>query len=216
MNTKTQKTKKLVMIAMLCAVAYVVMVIGRVPVVLFLKYDPKDVIIALGGFIFGPLSAFAISAVVSILEALTTSDTGPIGLVMNVISSCSFACVAALVYRKKHTKAGAIWGLVAGWLAMTATMLLWNYLITPLYMGVPRQEVAGLLLPAFLPFNLLKGGLNTAATLVLYKPLVTGLRRAGLLPESQGESGGKWKLALPGLLLLATCVVGVLVMQGVI
>ena len=42
-------TKKLTSGAMLCAIAYVVMVIGRVPVILFLKYDPKDVIITLGG-----------------------------------------------------------------------------------------------------------------------------------------------------------------------
>ena len=30
---------------MLAAIAYVVVVVGRIPVVLFLKYDPKDIII---------------------------------------------------------------------------------------------------------------------------------------------------------------------------
>ena len=34
----------------------------------FLKYEPKDVIIALGGFIFGPVEAFLISLAVSIVE----------------------------------------------------------------------------------------------------------------------------------------------------
>lgn len=38
------KTKKLTTIAMLCAITYVVMAVGRIPVVLFLKYDPSDVI----------------------------------------------------------------------------------------------------------------------------------------------------------------------------
>ena len=37
------KAKRITTIAMLCALAYVVMAVGRVPVVLFLKYDPKDV-----------------------------------------------------------------------------------------------------------------------------------------------------------------------------
>lgn len=47
------KTKRITTTAMLCAVAYVVVVVGRVPVVLFLKYDPKDIIITLGGLIWG-------------------------------------------------------------------------------------------------------------------------------------------------------------------
>ena len=54
---------------------------------------------------------------------------------------------------------------------MVSAMLLWNYLITPLYMGYPREAVAELLLPAFLPFNLLKSGLNSGITFLLYKRL---------------------------------------------
>ena len=61
------KTKKLTMVAMLCAVAYVVVVVVRIPVVLFLKYEPKDVVITIGGFLFGPLTSFIISAIVSIV-----------------------------------------------------------------------------------------------------------------------------------------------------
>ena len=60
-------------------------------------------------------------------------------------------------------------------------MLLWNYWIAPIYMGYPREAVAALLLPAFLPFNLIKGGLNAAITLVLYKPVVTALKRSRLI-----------------------------------
>ena len=67
MNSMDQKTKRLTMIGMLSAIAFAVMVIGRVPIVLFLKYDPKDVVIVIGGFIFGPLSAFFISLIVSLI-----------------------------------------------------------------------------------------------------------------------------------------------------
>lgn len=49
-------TKKITTTAMLSAIAYVVVVVGRIPVVLFLKYDPKDIIITLGGLIWGPLT----------------------------------------------------------------------------------------------------------------------------------------------------------------
>jgi len=47
-------TKKITTISMLCAFAYAATFIGRVPLVLFLKYDPKDIIIATSGLIFGP------------------------------------------------------------------------------------------------------------------------------------------------------------------
>ena len=52
------KTKKLTTVGMLCAFAYAATVIGRVPLVLFLKYDPKDIIIAISGLIFDPLTSF--------------------------------------------------------------------------------------------------------------------------------------------------------------
>lgn len=182
-------TKKLTTVAMLCALAYIMMVVARVPVVLFLKYDPKDVVIAIGGFLFGPLTSFFISGLVSLVEMVTVSDTAFWGLLMNILSSCSFACTAAFIYKKRHDIKGAVIGLVAGVAVMVPVMLLWNYLITPIYMGYPREAVAELLLPAFLPFNLLKGGLNAAITMLLYKPVVTALRKAGLAPESKGGQG---------------------------
>ena len=73
------KAKRITTIAMLCALAYVVMAVGRVPVVLFLKYDPKDVVITLGGLIWGPMTACLVSVLVSGLEMFTVSDTGMLG-----------------------------------------------------------------------------------------------------------------------------------------
>lgn len=207
--------KKMVLMAMLAAAAYVIVALIRIPVVLFLKYEPKDVVITIGGFLLGPMAAFIISGVVSLLEMVTISETGPIGCLMNLISTCSFACVAAFIYKKQHTLKGAMLGLGAGSVAMVLIMLLWNWLITPLYMGVARSAVEGLLLPAFLPFNLLKAGLNTALTLGLYKPLVNALRRAGLVPSSSEKPGSckKGIFLLAGALLI-TCILLLLVVQG--
>ena len=212
-----QTTKRLTVCAMLAAAAYVVMAIGRIPVVLFLSYDPKDIIIAIGGFLYGPLSAMGISAVVSLLEMVTVSGTGFIGCIMNILSTCSFVCVASYLYRKKRTPMGAFMGLLVGCLVMTGVMLLWNYLITPLYMGYPRDAVAALLLPAFLPFNLLKGGLNAAGTFLLYRPLSGALQKSGLVPREESTNKGHFVgIALVAALLLATCILLVLAMQGVI
>lgn len=212
-----QKTQKIALIGMFCAFAYALMLVGRVPVVLFLKYDPKDVMIAIGGFLLGPFASFIISFVVSFIEMLSASETGPIGLVMNVLSSCSFACTAAFIYKKKHTKSGAMLGLFAGCGMMVVVMLLWNYFLVPIYMGYPREAVAAMLLPAFLPFNLLKGGLNMALTLLFYKPVVTALRKAKLaLPSTSEQTGNSKGVIVFSLFLFATCTVSVLVMKGIL
>ena len=54
-------TKKMAILAMMAALAYVVMLVGRVPIVLWLKYDPKDVVIAIAAFIYGPMAGVGIS-----------------------------------------------------------------------------------------------------------------------------------------------------------
>ena len=212
-------TKKLVTIGMLCAIAFVVVAFIRIPVVMFLKYEPKDVIITIGGFMLGPVASFAISVVVSLLEMVTISDTGIIGCVMNLISSCGFCCTAAYIYKKRHSMSGAVIGLIAGGVIMTALMLLWNYLITPIYMGYPREAVAAMLVPVFLPFNLLKSALNAGITLLIYKPVVGALRRARLIETSSASAGPRRfsvGMLLIALLLVATGVLMALVLSGVI
>ena len=212
-------TKKLVTIGMLCAIAFVVVAFIRIPVVMFLKYEPKDVIITIGGFMLGPVASFAISVVVSLLEMVTISDTGIIGCVMNLISSCGFCCTAAYIYKKRHSMSGAVIGLIAGGVIMTALMLLWNYLITPIYMGYPREAVAAMLPTMFLPFNLLKSALNAGITLLIYKPVVGALRRARLIETSSASAGPRRfsvGMLLIALLLVATGVLMALVLSGVI
>ena len=58
------KTKQLVTAAMFAAIAYVIVAVIRIPIILFLKYEPKDVVIAIAGFLYGPLTSLAISGVV--------------------------------------------------------------------------------------------------------------------------------------------------------
>ena len=208
--------KKTVLIGMLAAVAYIMVFVVRIPVVLFLKYEPKDVIITIGGFLLGPMASFLTSLVVSLVEMLTISDTGPIGALMNLLSTCSFACTAAIIYKRRHTLGGAIMGLGIGSIVMVIIMLLWNWLITPMYMGQPREAVEALLLPAFLPFNSLKAGLNSALVLLLYKPLVHALRRTGLVESKPGKGNSKIGIYLLGSALLATCILLLLVFRGIL
>ena len=100
-------TKKMVLIAMLSAMAFVMVALIRIPVVLFLSYEPKDVIVTIGGFLLGPMAAFIVSLIVSVVEMVTISSTGIIGCIMNLLSTVCFACTAAFVYKRKRTKRGS-------------------------------------------------------------------------------------------------------------
>ena len=212
------KTKKLTTISMLCALAYVAVIVGRIPLVVFLKYDPKDVVIVIGGFIFGPLTAFTITVIVSIVQMFTISGTGIWGCIMNIVSSCSFACTAAFIYKKKHSLSGAILALFCGWSCQVGIMMVWNYIIAPIYMGYPREAIVELLLPAFLPFNLIKGGLNAAITMLLYKPIVTALRRSNLIEYNNNPEKMKLNIGvvLAAMLMIITCVLLILSFNNVI
>lgn len=192
-TSRAMTTHRIVVTAMLCAVSFIATLLGQLipPVAGFLSYDPKDAIVVIAGFIYGPMTAVIISVVESVVEMLTISTTGPYGLIMNILSTCAFAVPAALLYKKVRSMKGAVLGLLLGMIAMTACMLLWNYLITPMYMGVERSVVVGMLPTVFLPFNLIKSGINAGISLVLYKPLVNALRRANLLPAHEGASGQK-------------------------
>lgn len=215
MNNSRFSAKKLVLLAMLAAVSYMIVAMIRIPAVAFLNYEPKDVVITIGGFLLGPWASFVVSFVVSALEMVTISSTGPIGGLMNLLSTCAFACTAAFVYKKRRTMFGAICGLALGTVTMIGVMLLWNWLITPLYMGVSRKMVEGMLLTVFLPFNALKACLNSALVLMLYKPLVSALRRTGLVPANPTKQGSmKAGVYLLAAALLASCIFLLLVMQG--
>ena len=190
-------------LGMFCAISFVMVLLGRlIPNVAgFLSYDAKDATIAIAGCIFGPISAIIISVIVSLIEMLSISGTGIYGFIMNVFSTCSFVLPVAVIYKKSRSYKGALMGLIVGVISMTACMLFWNYVITPYYMKVPRDVVSGMLLSTFLPFNFVKGGINMALTLVLYKPIVTTLRKAHLL--SQGEEAPKKKSGQLGIVLLS-------------
>ena len=179
MNKRITSYKTIASIAMLSALAFLARLIFKIPVS-FLTFDIKDSIIALGGMIFGPVSGVVIALLVSLIEMII-SETGPIGFVMNFISSAAFAGTAALIYKFKRTFNGAIIGLFSAVGTTTAVMLLMNLLLTPIYQEVPVEVVIGMLPTLFLPFNFAKTLLNAAIVMLIYKPVVVALRKARII-----------------------------------
>lgn len=201
-------TKKLVVLALLSAIGFISMMLLKIPVVSFLKYEPKDIFITLAGFLYGPLSSMAVAAVTALLE-FPISETGVIGLVMNFLSSASFACVASLIYHKRDSLSSAVIGLLCGMASMTTAMMLWNYLISPLYYHMPRTDVVPMLTTVFLPFNLIKSGINASLTMLLYQPFMRVLVQYGFVSEKHGATKQKRMLSvmLVSLLIFVGCCV---------
>ena len=227
MQKQRFSTRYLALVAMFTAISFVMVLISKVipNVAGFLSYEPKDAIIVIAGFIFGPLTCVIISVLCSLIEMLSISSTGIYGFLMNVISTCAFTVPAAWFYKKYHTQKGAVGGLTVGVLSMAVVMVIWNYIITPLYMSTPemgvqetRQMVVGMLATVFLPFNLVKGGINAGLTLLLYKPIVEALRKAKLVEESKSGHKSRFNLGffLFALAVLITFVLFFLIMIGVL
>ncbi len=203
------KTKKLVVVSMICALAYLCMFVFRFKVG-FLTFDIKDALLAIASFIYGPIWGVVSAAIVALLEMITVSETGIYGCIMNFLSSASFTFVCGYIYKYRKNLSGAVFGVALGAFAMTGVMLLANLLITPFYMGVPRGEVAAMIPTLLLPFNGIKAVVNGAATLIIYKPFTTGLKRAGLLisrQESTYKMNGKTIiLTLASLLIIVVSI----------
>ena len=165
-------TRKLCGMAVLTALAVVLACTIHVPYfgAGFLEYSPSDVPVLIASFMYGPVWGLVITAIVSLIQGLTVSaGSGWIGIAMNFLSTGIFVLSAGLIYKFKHDIKGATIGLVVGFVCGVVTMILWNILITPLYMKVPRETVLAMIPTVFLPFNVLKYAGNAAMTFSLYK-----------------------------------------------
>ena len=218
-NQSTRNIKKIVTLAMLAAMAVVSTLIIRIPFAFAppnMRYDPQDVFILLGGFIYGPLAAAAMSIVVALTRFVISNTTGHWGLLMNFVSTFSFVVPATIVYYKMRSFKGAVIGLIVGIIVMIPTMLLMNYMIVPLFTPAPREAVVGMLIPVILPFNLLKGGINAAIILMIYKPIMTALNRAKVLPEADEKGNSRFDIAFVTFFAVAMIILFMLAFMDII
>ena len=211
MKTNTlEKTKKLVTIALFCAVAYIGMYF-RINVS-FLTFDLKDAFMTVGAMFFGPIAGITMAAIVALLEFISISDTGIYGLIMNFLSSAVFASVAPLVYKYRRKLSGAVVGLLLSVICTVGIMIAANLFITPYYMGVDIEAVKGLIPTLLLPFNLTKSILNASLVLLLYKPVTTAMKAVKLVKTTQAPTHANKKVysiavVLVSLLLISACLV---------
>ncbi len=130
-----------------------------------------------------------LTVIASGIQALLVSpQSGVYGFLMHVIATSTLVVTASVIYRYKHTISGAIIGLVSGTVAMALVMMVANHFVTPLFMGVPTSVVDPMLLPIILPFNLVKAGINSAVTFLVYKTVSRYIIHGEKLPSKKSAA----------------------------
>lgn len=181
MKNNQQKVIRTAIMAMLTAISIVSLYVIKFPLIPaapFLEYDAADVPVLIGSMLLGPLSGIVVLLAVCIIQAITVSaSSGWIGFLMHFIASSVLVLTASCIYKKKKTTAGLVAGLVIGSIAMTIVMIPLNLVFTGIFMGAGTQAVIGMLIPAIIPFNLLKAGINSAVTFAVFLPISKVLKK---------------------------------------
>ena len=183
-HNSQEQTRKLVMLALFTAVAYLSIYIIHFRVS-FLTFEFKNVFITIAAMLFGPVAGGVISLITAYLEMVFFSTTDFYGFIMNFISSASFSMIAAYIYRGRRTQISSYVSLAVATLSSTALMLVANLIVTPFFMGTTMTEVALLIPKMIFPFNLIKCIANAALVLLFYKPITVVLRRAKMIPGEE-------------------------------
>ncbi len=203
---------KIVGISMFIAIAFVLSIATAwIKVSGFLSFDLKDSIIAMGAFVYGPVAAIPMVIITSLLEFITMGSTGPIGLLMDVISGLAFSLTASLVYKYMRSIKGAMVGFAAATIAYAAVMSPLNLWLTPIYMKVPRETVAEMIVPLLLPFNFAKGLINSAFSLIVYKPISSALSIAGLTEKKNTKLEFSRVTAITLAVAIAAAATGIII-----
>ncbi|MBT1182068.1 ECF transporter S component [Bifidobacterium sp. CP2] len=162
-------TRRIAVYALFVALAIVTSFIELpiFPAAPYLKYDPSGIVSLIAGFAFGPAAA----AIVSVLGFLPHAFTDPWGALMAILVALALSLPASVIYRRDRTRKGAIIGIVVGAVVALAAAIGGNLVITPIYAHMTVAQVAAMIVPILLPFNVLKFAIHAVVTFLIYKPI---------------------------------------------
>ena len=186
------KVRMMAQIGMLSAIATVLMVF-EIPLPFapsFYEIDFSEVPILIGSFAMGPLAGAIIECIKILLNfAINGTVTAGVGEIANFLIGCALVVPAALIYKKKHTRNGALIGMITGTIFMAVVGCFMNaFILLPAYakaFKMPLDALVGMgtavnkhitdlktfVLLAVGPFNLLKGALVSLIVFLVYKKI---------------------------------------------
>lgn len=183
------QVKNLVLMGMFGALGAVLMLF-EFPILFiapsFYGLDFSEIPVLVGTFAMGPLAGMVIELVKILVKMLIKpTTTGGVGELANFCIGCALILPAGWIYKIKRTKKSAVIGMVVGTASMAVVGAILNALVMlPFYSNfMPLDTIiaAGAAInPAIsnvwtfailsvAPFNLLKGGLVSLVTALVYK-----------------------------------------------
>ena len=188
---KNYKAKKITVSAVLGALGFILMLLEfPLPFIIpsFIKLDFSEIPALIACFAYGPFYGILVCLIKNLLHLFVTTSAG-VGELSNFVLGAIFVGVAGVVYKKLHSRKGALIGSLIGAAIMAVISIFTNYFIvypafSVLY-GLPMEAILDMykaLLPAAdnlwkalvifnLPFNLAKGILEAAVCFAVYKRL---------------------------------------------
>lgn len=162
-------TKQLVVVALMCALAILLSFVAFpiIPAASFLKLDIALVPSTVVGFAYGVGPGLLCGIACAICHAVITGNW--VGALMSTIVALSFVIPSAIIYKRMHTNKGMIISLVVATICLIVAITIANLIIDPIFYGMPFDAVAGLVVPAIIPFNVIKGILVSIITALVYK-----------------------------------------------
>ena len=186
------RVKKIAFIGLMGAVSAVLMLF-RFPLPFmppFLSFDFSGLMEMLGGFMFGPMATVCI-IIVKIMLQLVMQGSFSLGTgeLQNLILSCAYVLPALIIYHRSKSKKMAVAGMAVSSVFVAVVAVFTNlYLIIPFYVklfGMSMDDIitmcstvnpamknaVTMALFGILPFNLIKYGVTSLITFIIYKRL---------------------------------------------
>lgn len=184
-------TKEITRIGILSAISAILIMINF-PIPFFpniYKIDFSAIPCLLCGFALGPIPGLTCVALSSLLNILLEggSTTFYIGEITNFLILSSFILTSSFMYKKKHTKEGAVQSLIVSVIVSSLVSIIVNYyfslpryetlmnisiddilLLVPKYFTFIKNKLSFVLFCSF-PFNIIKCVCNSIITVLLYK-----------------------------------------------
>ena len=177
-----KKTYKLALMAMYAAISVLAVALIRIPLVPaapFLVYDMADIPILLATLTLGGPAGGLVLLVVCLIQAFLMGGEGWVGFVMHFVSPGAMIVIYSLIHRNWKGLVGSLVAALLATVAMTLVMIPMNLWLTVVFMGTPRSVVVDMLIPAIIPFNLIKAGLNSFLTVAVYQLTAPIFRKLG-------------------------------------
>ncbi len=197
MKTKKLNVKRIALIGMLGALGGLLMLI-RTPLPFmppFMDFDLAALPEIIGGFALGPVAAVLIVIVKLLVKlAIVGTSTAFVGELSNLIVSCAYVLPAIWIYDRHKSKSSALTGMIVGTLVCTLAAVISNvYMIIPFYVNMMGWSVDtiiqmchavcplvndlwSLALFGVVPFNLIKCGVASIITFIVYKKISVPLK----------------------------------------